>query len=645
MANWLDPYRDRSNPYWPLPKDYSDLSAEGQRLARLSVLCNHTTPVNLVIAWYFFCKVYLAQTKEAVYFKKGYQESPNFHFGMVYDMGQYGRNAYAAPRGSAKSTVITEEMTLLLSLTKSFYEITLAQSTDRLVMDRFDTIMNQLQQNELIRADFGVMQPKRGQALWNHGHLALTNGSIIRGLSVMGKKRGGRPKLFILDDPENDPDSDSEQSRTAVIEKFETIMFKQIIPMMESGSSVFWIGTLIDRKSFLYRAVTGDDERFDFWNRKVLKAITIDKEDPNKFHVLWPAKWPKEVLDARRDEIGPSAYASEYLNEPISAQERILTVDPRKNEYSVDSEFDWGNPLNHSGLVHWQERVFEEGSDHRIYKEREKPFHELVRPMFRAILFDYASGLSTYNDYSCIATVGFDTLGTLWVLSLWLGRAKDATLYRLIYETGLAWRPRVIGIEAVGHQKSFAEAFQEYIREQEEMRGDSWRARVYPVTYPAKETKAGRIASLEWRFDSGRIKYPSHLAGDWPYTELYAQTHDFTIDLALLQHDDAIDTVAMSKYVVKTKGGRFKRERGVPSLLERIVKGKSEAKGQPLLSGVSSSWITDEMLDVMTQKENRKLVQPPQRRIERIRDPRLDRRRPGKPKTNSAEEGGKNNVV
>ena len=620
MSNWLDKYRDWSNPYWPLPKDYGTLTHQGQKEARLSVLCDQRTPIRLVIAWDTFCRLYLGQTQEAVFFKKGYQESPDFHYEMILDMGQYGRNAYAAPRGFAKSVVITEEMSMLLSLTRPFYEITLALSTDRQMMDRFDTIMGQLERNELIIEDFGVMRPKRGQALWNHGHLSLMNGSIIRGLSVMGKKRGGRPKLFILDDPENDPDSESEQARLTVIEKFETIMFKQIIPMMESGSSVFWIGTLIDRKAFLYRATTSDDTRFDFWNRKILRAESVDENDSSKVHLLWPTKWSKAILHARREEIGPSAYASEYLNEPISAQDRILVVDPRKNEYSVDGSFSWDNPLNHQELVHWQDRVFEEGSDHRIYKEQSRPFNELVRPMYRVILFDYACGLTSYSDYSCIAVCGFDTQATMWVLNLWLGRAKDATLFRLLYETGLAWRPRVYGIEAVGPQKSFAEAFQEYTREQEAVRGDAWRARIYPVTYPAKEKKAGRIGSLEWRFESGKIKYPSHLAGEWPYTELYAQTRDFTQDLALLQHDDAIDTIAMSKYVVKTRGSQFRKERGIPSLLERIKRNKPEADGLPLLSGIASAEITDEMMNLMSHKARRRLDRTKTRKIERRRD-------------------------
>jgi len=615
----------RPYPLYPLPKDYDSLTPDGQQQARLSVIRDISTPMKLVEAWDFFRRTYLAQTREAVFYKDGFQESPEFHGQMVYDLGKYGRNAYAAPRGSAKSTVIAVECGMLLSLAIPFYEIILGLSVDKQVEERFDQIMLQFQDNELIRQDFGVLQPKRGQAIWNHHHLHLTNGSIIKGLSVMGKKRGGRPRLFILDDPENDPDSDSETSRRAIIDKFEVILFKQIIPMLAPNCSIFWVGTLIDRKSFLYRATTGDDPRFDFWNRKVLRAIAYDKEDKSKVSILWPAVWPQETLEARKEEIGPSAFASEYCNEPISDQDKLLLIDPRKNEYTVEGDFNWKNPLANQNKIKWNEREFGEDNDHRTYTEESKRYDELVRPMFKILLFDYAAGLTSYHDYSCIAICGFDPRGTMWVLEVWLGRAKDDTLMRLIYEYGLKWQVRILGIEAVSIQKTFAEAVQEYVTEQTGQRNDSWRGRVFPITYPSKESKGQRIASsLEWRFNSGRIKYPSHLQNEWPYNQLYAQTHDFTVDLALLQHDDVIDTIAESKYVIKTRGGKFRRDPGKPGLKERIIKRQPEVDGFPILSGVPTAEITDEMLNILSQQARKRKVPMGQRRIIRTK-PRIIR--------------------
>ena len=145
---------------------------------------------------------------------------------------------------------------------------------------------------------------------------------------------------------------------------------------------------------------------------------------------------------------------------------------------------------NNQNKVTWNEREFAEDNDHRTYKEETKLYNELVRPMFKILLFDYASGLTSYHDYSCIAIAGFDPVGTMWVLEMWLGRAKDDTLMRLIYEMGLKWQCRILGIEAVSIQKTFAEALQEYLTEQTGQRGDKWRGRVFPITYPAKETKA-----------------------------------------------------------------------------------------------------------------------------------------------------------
>ncbi len=602
------------NPYYPLPPDYAELSLDNQRDARLAVLHRQDTPENLVIAWQFFRRIYLGGV-EKLFYKNGFCESPQFHADLVYDIGKYARNVVAAPRGSAKSTVIGLEIPMLLALTRPHYEVALALATDRQVEERFDKLIQQFVENELILQDFGEMKPPRGRKIWNHHQLSLTNGAIIKGLSVMGRKRGGRPRLFLLDDPENDPDSDSQAAAQVVVEKFEMILFRQIIPMLESGSSIFWVGTLINRRSFLYHATTGDDSRFDFWNRKVLKAISYDKDDPKKVYVLWPEKWPQNVLEARQAEIGDSAFAAEYLNSPISAQDRILVIDPRKNEYSVEGEFDWKNPLTHIGNIKWSERYMEPGR--RVYKDFEKPFRELVLPMYRILLFDYGCGLSQYNDYSCIMILGFDTLNTLWILDMWLGRAKDATLLRLIYEYGLAWRPRVLGIEAVSIQMSFAEAVKEYIEEMEQKISQPWRARVFPITYPARVSKSQRISGMEWRFRPGRIKYPSHLAGKWPFDQLYQQTEDYTPDLALLPHDDAVDTLSMSQYVVKNRGGIFTKEKGKPSLLERIRRNLPLVKGTPLLSGVSPSEITDEMLDVLSKNARKSAIDPNNRRVVR----------------------------
>jgi len=608
-----------TNVYYPLPCDYAELTMAGQKEARIATLMDQDTPTKFVERWQLFRKLYLTTVGEQFY-RGGFQESPVFHSEMVYDLAAYGRNAVGAPRGSAKSMVIGTEAPLFISLTRPYYPIMLGLATDRLVEGRFDKLNEQFTENKYIIDDFGRMKPKRGRAIWNRHSLTLTNGASINGLSIMGKKRGGRPQLFILDDVENDPDSESQESSQILLEKFERILFRQVIPMLEHGSAIYWIGTLINRRSFLYHATCMDDSRFAQWNRRVYKAITYDATGKSKVKVLWETKWPAAVLEARREEIGDSAFHAEYLNDPVSDTERVLVIDPRRNEYTVDGEIDMQNPLAATNKVHWFDRVVKTGEETKpIFEEQEKPFSELVQPMYRIATFDYASGLNKFNDFSCLGIFGFDHEGTLWILDMWMGRAKESTLLKVIYEKSRLWQVRIIGIETASVQISFKEAVDDYVQQQAENTNERWRARVYPVKYPANTSKSQRIAGLEWRFRPGRIKYPGHLSGTYPFDHLYMQTADFTPDLALLVKDDAIDTVAMTQYVIKTKGTQTHVIEEVPNLRKRIISGKSLVPGLPLLSGVSNNELSALDIEDLIDKKLKSVM------IDRSRDGHRDR--------------------
>jgi len=58
----------------------------------------------------------------------------------------------------------------------------------------------------------------------------------------------------------------------------------------------------------------------------------------------------------------------------------------------------------------------------------------------------------------------------------------------------------------------------------------------------------------------------------------------------------------MSKHVVKSKGSKFRKEKGTPTLAQRIIRENPIQNGIPLLSGVSSAEVSDEMMNLMSQK-------------------------------------------
>jgi hypothetical protein len=595
------------NPWYPLPSDYPQLTIEGQQKARLAVLMDHSTPTKFIEAWSLFRNLYLKNT-EPGFFYDDFVPSPKFHYELIEDIATYPYNVVAAPRGFAKSTLISKEIPLLLLLTRPNFKISIGLATDRLLERHFDVLMTQLTTNPNIVEDFGNLKSKKGEGIWNHHTLTLTNGSFIEGFSVTGRKRGARPHLFILDDPEYDPDSDSETARQAIAEKFEVLLFKQIIPMLRRDCSLTWIGTIIGARNYLYYACsTTEDARFTAWNRKIYEAF-----DPGTDNSIWSGMWSDEALQRRRVEIGESAFASEYLNRPASDKDRILTITPTLNEYSIqyDNEDRFNeNPLsdNTSLITYYTRPAMDKDTSPDVFLSPEKSIWEkktaspasLFRGLFRFLTFDNAEGLSPHHDYSCVMVMGLDKFNCLWILDGWVGRTKRVQRLAKIYEMAVKWYAKVIGIEAVGMQGEISEAMEEYIDNLRQDMPEYFNPRVLPIKYPPHDSKADRISGLSWRYRTGKVKYPAHLKNTMLIRDLYTQTLDFTMDLALLRHDDVIDCVAMSQYVVKSRGAIHPTVS--PNMTNTVqgvlAKGQNKICGIPIISGMDASQMTPEILN------------------------------------------------
>lgn len=601
------------NPFHPLPPDYPQLTKAGQKEARVSIIRDQSTPEKLVEAWGLFRNLYL-RPREFAFYSGGFKPSPEFHYNMIYDLGKYARNSQAAPRGFGKSVVVGMEVPLLLSIGRPYYSIAIAMSTDKLIEGRFDKLSIELTENPWIREDFGVLRPKRGGAIWNKHHMHLTNGSMIEGFSVMGRKRGARPQLFIMDDPEFDSDitGGSAGSQYIITEKYEQILFRQIIPMLVKGSGLFWVGTMINRRCLLYRACEEDDPRFKNWMRRVYAA-----ENANRTKSLWEAAWPKDFLKAREAEMGTSAYSTEYLNRPLTDETKLFSIDEEFNEYNLPEYREM--PPEETKLmlftkreIEWNERVKvrTEGDFNFETIHKKEPARDVFSQMYRVAIVDPASGLTGKHDYRGCGILGYDHNNCLWILDMWLGRVKDSKFYPILYNMAKAWQVRVIGIESFGQQGSLVDSFSEYVDDftsklmaTKEGVPSGWVPRVVPIKPPQRLDKGSRIAELEWRFQSGKIKYPAHRASEWPMSALYEQTENFTRDLALLRFDDAIDIVGLSNYLIHTKGRTGAQAPVKKSLLDHIKTGEQIVPGIPILSGVNVNKLTAEEIHALLAKE------------------------------------------
>ena len=129
-----------------------------------------------------------------------------------------------------------------------------------------------------------------------------------------------------------------------------------------------------------------------------------------------------------------------------------------------------------------------------------------------------------------------------------------------------------------------------------------WVPRIIPVRHPQTLSKGDKIAELEWRFQAGKIKYPAHRKFESPVAQLWEQTENFTKDLALLRYDDLIDCIALSNYLLHTRGRKAARDPVRKTLAEQIQSNEPAARGLPLLSVISGSTLSWEQIDALLCK-------------------------------------------
>jgi len=581
-----------------LPDDYSSLTDDGKRLARIHVCKTQKTASDLVQAWDFFRRYYLAPPKKEGLYDPGwysppYAESCQAHYQLVWDVGAYPRNIQVFPRGFGKSKIM-KELILLWAFTRPGFSIVLVKAVDDFITGDFQELMWQLEENELLLNDFGRLRPKRGKGIWSIGRLWLKNGFQLIGRSVLGKMLGLRPDFFAFDDAEFDPAM--RVSPTLLTENVKYLYFNHVRPMMRRGTSVLLIGTMNTRKSFLYHGATvdeKDDPRFEYFNRNVCGA-------ENNGKLIWEEYWNQETLAEMKKEMGTVEFNSMMLNEPGTDDERLLVLDPRYGYYKVSKEDEFldTNPIiSQAKLLSWQKT----SSGPSLL---ERPYGETVSNMYRVLLADPIRNPSATSDWACAMVIGIERSNhytdAWWILDIKLGKVKEPIFIKWLWELGQKWSVRVVGVEAVSIQKKLVEQvrcdFQINANEQ-----GVWMPRVMPLTYAGdlRKSKSSRITGLSWRFETDKIKLPEHKLSRQGWRELQFQIDNFTEDLKLLPNDDAIDTLAMCQFVARP-GGKYgkKQEAKVVSHMDMLEKGEKYFPGTkvPIWAAINSDELTDKAL-------------------------------------------------
>ncbi|MGT3004374.1 phage terminase large subunit [Pasteurella multocida] len=257
--------------------------------------------------------------------------------------------AVAAPRGEAKSTIVSQLFSLYCLVTqKKRYVLIVMDSIDQ-AYPMLEAIKVELEFNQRLRIDF---PESTGQGrVWQAGTIVTSANQKVQvagsGKKLRGLRHGAyRPDLVVLDDIENDEQVRSPEQRN----KLHDWLKKTVLPLGSADGKldIIYIGTILHYDSVLNRTLSSkawltakfkalikmsdDMSLWDKWedfylNEGEAVADAFYYANKNAMDagaiVSWAAR-PILVLMKIRARDGHSTFDSEYQNDPVSGDDAIF---------------------------------------------------------------------------------------------------------------------------------------------------------------------------------------------------------------------------------------------------------------------------------------------------------------------------------
>lgn len=261
------------------------------------------------------------------------------------DIGDH--DAVAAPRGHAKSTLITQIGTLWCIVTaRKRYPLIVMDALDQ-ALPMLEAIKAELEFNPRLLLDFPEAAGKG--RVWQTGVIVTTNDVKVEvfgsGKKIRGRRHGPyRPDLVIGDDLENDENVRSPEQR----DKLMAWLTKSLLSLGYADDSldVFIIGTILHYDSVLarllknplwrsakFRAVERWADHMDVWDRWTEVLLNQGEEAARAFYqarqaemdagvrICWPGGTSFYKLMVKRARDGKAAFDSEQQNDPLSGDD------------------------------------------------------------------------------------------------------------------------------------------------------------------------------------------------------------------------------------------------------------------------------------------------------------------------------------
>lgn len=421
----------------------------------------------------------------------------------------YRNIAIAAPRGHAKSTVVTHAYTLACVLFRERKYVVIVSDSESQAVNFLNDIKTELRENDDLISLFGIHRFLKDSE--TEIVVEFEDGARFKIIAkgAEQKMRGIkwdnlRPDLIIIDDLENDELVMNQDRR----EKLRRWFYGTLMPIRSQSGIVRYIGTILHMDSQLERLMPKPHNKFfrstdlQEWSdnpKAYWQAIKYRAHNEDFSQILWPELYTKqELLRIRQEYVDqgiPEVYASEYLNNPIDLSRAYF----RKSDLLPVTKTDL-DEIN-SGK----------------------------RKLRYYIATDFAISQKERADFSVFVVAGVDEHNTLYVLDVIRDRIDSMQIVDTIFALYIRYKPELFIFEEEKITKSIGPFLNERMLKSNVFIN-------YTMIKPVQD-KQTRARSFQARTRIGGVKFVKN-------SEWWADYESELIRFPKDKHDDQVDASA-----------------------------------------------------------------------------------------------------
>jgi hypothetical protein len=197
---------------------------------------------------------------------------------------------------------------------KNRYALLIGASGDA-ARENLINIKIEIEENDLLLEDFGEL---KGQ-VWRDDRIELSNGTCIQakgsGASMRGTRfRQYRPDLIVLDDVLKDDAVDSPSQRDKISRWLKRVVFN-----LGKTAFIIWVNTIFHSDDPISRLI--EEVEAGTLKRWIAARLSCLRPDGSP---LWPEYWSAAALEEKREQLGFDSFSTEWCNEPLSDEQRII---------------------------------------------------------------------------------------------------------------------------------------------------------------------------------------------------------------------------------------------------------------------------------------------------------------------------------